>query len=38
MRFAMDCAIASAVIKQRLDVNFGDEITPAPRRIDLPAL
>ena len=34
----MDCAIATALVKFRLDVNFGDPITPAPQLIDLPAL
>lgn len=38
VRVAMDCAIASAVVKLRLDVNFGDPVTPAPQQIDLPAL
>jgi hypothetical protein len=38
VRVAMDCAIASAVIKLRLEVNFGDPVTPAPQQIDLPAL
>ncbi len=38
VRVAMDCAIATAVIKLRLDVNFGDPVTPAPQQIDLPAL
>lgn len=38
VRVVMDCAIATAVVKLRLDVNFGDPITPAPQLIDLPAL
>jgi Nucleotidyl transferase AbiEii toxin, Type IV TA system len=38
VRVAMDCAIATAIVKLRLDVNFGDPITPAPQRIELPAL
>lgn len=38
VRIAMDSAIATAVVKFRLDVNFGDPITPAPRRIVLPSL
>jgi hypothetical protein len=37
-RIAMDCAIATATVKFRLDVNFGDPITPAPSRVSLPAL
>jgi hypothetical protein len=37
-RIAMDCAIATAIVKLRLDINFGDPVTPAPELIDLPAL
>ena len=38
IRIAMDSAIATAVVKFRLDVNFGDPITPLPSRVTLPAL
>ena len=38
VRIAMDCAIATATVKFRLDVNFGDPITPLPSRVTLPAL
>jgi hypothetical protein len=38
VRVAMDCALASAIVKLRLDVNFGDPVTPAPQEIELPAL
>jgi hypothetical protein len=38
VRVAMDCAIATAVVKLRLDVNFGDPVTPEPEMIALPAL
>jgi hypothetical protein len=38
VRIAMDCAIATAIIKLRLDTNFGDPVTPAPQLVDLPAL
>lgn len=38
LRVSMDCSVASAEVKLRLDVNFGDPVTPAPRRIALPAL
>jgi hypothetical protein len=38
VRIAMDCAIATAVVKFRLDINFGDPITPAPGRLVLPSL
>lgn len=34
----MDARIATANVKFRLDVNFGDPITPAPQRIELPSL
>ncbi len=38
VRIAMDCAVASATVKLRLDVNFGDPVTPAARPMMLPAL
>lgn len=38
MRVVMDCGIASVVVKLRLDINFGDPVTPAPQQIDLPTL
>lgn len=38
VRIAMDCAIATAIVKLRLDVNFGDPVTPGPELTDLPAL
>lgn len=38
VRVAMDCAIATAIVKLRLDVNFGDPVTPEPELIELPAL
>jgi hypothetical protein len=38
VRITMDCAIATAAVKFRLDVNFGDPITPPPSRVTLPAL
>lgn len=38
VRIAMDATIATAVVKLRLDINFGDPITPAPQLVDLPAL
>jgi Nucleotidyl transferase AbiEii toxin, Type IV TA system len=38
VRIAMDCAIATATVKFRLDVNFGDPITPPPSRVTLPSL
>jgi Nucleotidyl transferase AbiEii toxin, Type IV TA system len=38
VRITMDCAIATAIVKLRLDINFGDPVTPEPELIDLPAL
>lgn len=38
LRVGMDCSLATAVVKFRMDVNFGDPITPAPRRLALPSL
>jgi hypothetical protein len=33
---AMDSRIATAAVRFRLDINFGDPVTPAPRMIELP--
>ncbi|WP_375503661.1 nucleotidyl transferase AbiEii/AbiGii toxin family protein [uncultured Jatrophihabitans sp.] len=38
VRVTMDCAVATAKIKLRLDINFGDPVTPAPGLVDIPAL
>jgi hypothetical protein len=38
VRIAMDSTIATAMIKFRLDVNFGDPITPAPAWVSIPSL
>lgn len=38
VRITMDCAVATARIKLRLDINFGDPVTPKPELVDLPAL
>ena len=38
VRVTMDARIATASVKLRLDVNFGDPVTPAPRQVALPAL
>lgn len=38
VRITMDARIATAAVKLRLDVNFGDPITPAPRQFDLPSI
>ena len=38
VRVTMDARVATARVKLRLDVSFGDPVTPAPRRVVLPAL
>ncbi len=38
IRINMGCSIAAAKVRLTLDVNVGDPVTPAPRRISLPAL
>jgi hypothetical protein len=38
VRVSMEATIAKAKVKFRLDVNFGDPVTPAPRLVELPAL
>jgi Nucleotidyl transferase AbiEii toxin, Type IV TA system len=38
VRIAMNCALASAIVKLRLDVNFGYPVVPAPQSIQSPAL
>jgi hypothetical protein len=38
LRVAMDTTIATASVKFRLDVNFGDPITPAPTWVTIPSL
>jgi hypothetical protein len=38
VRVTMAARIATAQVKLRLDINFGDPVTPGPRLIDLPAL
>lgn len=38
LRVAMDARIATATVKLRLDINFGDPITPAAQIVELPAL
>jgi hypothetical protein len=37
VRITMDCQIATAIVKLKLDINVGDPVTPAPRLIDLPS-
>ncbi|WP_461104097.1 nucleotidyl transferase AbiEii/AbiGii toxin family protein [Tessaracoccus terricola] len=38
VRVTMDAQLATAQVKLRLDINFGDPVTPAPRIVHLPAL
>jgi len=38
VRVAMDCALAWAIVKLRLDVSFGDPVTPAPQTIEFQPL
>jgi hypothetical protein len=37
VRVTMNCHISSAVVKMALDINFGDPVTPEPRRVELPS-
>ncbi|TNC21447.1 nucleotidyl transferase AbiEii/AbiGii toxin family protein [Amycolatopsis alkalitolerans] len=38
VRVTMDAQLATATVRFRIDVNFGDPVTPAPQMINLPAL
>lgn len=38
LRIATDCAIATATVKFRMDVSFGDPITPQPGLVEFPSL
>lgn len=38
LRVSMTASLATAKLKLRLDINFGDPVTPAPQRIKLPSL
>ncbi|HMO10807.1 MAG TPA: nucleotidyl transferase AbiEii/AbiGii toxin family protein, partial [Actinotalea sp.] len=38
VRVSMDAALATATVKLRVDVSFGDPITPAPQPVELPSL
>jgi hypothetical protein len=38
VRVTMEAKISTASVKLRLDINFGDPVTPDPRVIELPAL
>ncbi|SMD22212.1 nucleotidyl transferase AbiEii/AbiGii toxin family protein [Lentzea albidocapillata] len=37
VRISMACRISTASVKLRLDINFGDPVTPAPQLLDLPS-
>lgn len=37
VRVSMDCELSTAKVKLRLDVNFGDPVTPAPQLLELPS-
>ncbi|HEY0475651.1 MAG TPA: nucleotidyl transferase AbiEii/AbiGii toxin family protein [Kribbella sp.] len=38
VRVTMEARISTASVKLRLDINFGDPVTPAPQVVELPAL
>lgn len=38
VRVTMTAQLATAQVKLRLDINFGDPVTPAPRTVELPSL
>lgn len=38
VRVTMDARLATATVRFRIDVNFGDPVTPAPQMINLPTL
>lgn len=38
VRISMDARIATAVVKLRLDINFGDPVVPEPQHVTLPGL
>jgi hypothetical protein len=37
VRISMDCRISTAEVKLKLDINFGDPVTPEPRIVQLPS-
>jgi nucleotidyltransferase AbiEii toxin of type IV toxin-antitoxin system len=37
VRITMDCRVSAARVKLKLDINFGDPVTPAPQVIGLPS-
>lgn len=38
VRVTMEARLATATVKLRLDINFGDPVIPAPQRVSLPGL
>ncbi len=38
VRIAMNARLATATVKFRLDINFGDPVTPEPQRVSLPSI
>ena len=38
VRVMMTARLATAQVKLRLDINFGDPVTPSPRTVELPSL
>lgn len=37
IRISMNCRMSTAAVKLRLDINFGDPVTPEPQLIELPS-
>jgi hypothetical protein len=37
VRITMGCRVSTASVKLKLDINFGDPVTPAPQLLDLPS-
>lgn len=37
VRISMSCRISTASVKLKLDINFGDPVTPAPQLLELPS-
>ncbi|MFI6101289.1 nucleotidyl transferase AbiEii/AbiGii toxin family protein [Lentzea sp. NPDC051213] len=37
VRISMDCRISNANVKLKLDINFGDPVTPEPQALELPS-
>ena len=37
VRVSMDCQVSAATVKLKLDINFGDPVTPEPRLVGLPS-